>query len=110
MLNKNEQILLLEMLKNGRHNFRMCEIRFKNQNIYRFKSTFFTHMMNLKNKGLVDSRLWKDKSTEKVYSMTFKGYVRANLIALDENNGSVYSSVGNPDIVKIVKMWLTWIG
>jgi len=102
MLTKYEQRFLLETLLKGK-------IKRNDQKIYKTKNGFFFCTKKLKGLNLIDSKLCKN-SSEKIYFLTFKGFVRANFIALDENNGSRYNQVANPDIITVLEGYRKWIG
>jgi len=101
VLTRKQQTLMLEFLLKKK-------IKRKNQNIYRSNSDFYGVMGDLKNKKLIDSQ--KTDQFDKTYFLTFRGFIRANLIALDENNGSRYTNTSNPNIINVLKAWDKWIG
>jgi len=101
VLTRKEQTLMLEFLLKDK-------IRKKTQSIYLSNSEFYGIMKDFKDKGLVKTQ--KTNNSGKIYSLTFQGFIRANLIALDENNGSRYSNLGNPNIINVLRTWKKFIG
>jgi len=88
MLTDKEQLILLELLtheKLSRKEF------IKNTNLFCNDAYFFKKMKKLRTMGLLHgSAFWK---------LTFKGYIRAKLIALDGNNPKDYAKNLKKDVV-----------
>ena len=84
MLTKSEQILLLELLLKKK-------LKKNEQKIYNsFK--FYPKMAKLKEFGLIDCKT--KKGNEKIYFLTYpKGWIRANVIAMDSNNPEEYKGL-----------------
>lgn len=88
MLTKSEQLLLLEI-------FLKKEIKKKDQNIYKSQK-FYKTISKLKNFELVKA---KNNSNECIYSLTFKGWVRADCIAQDKNTPEKYAKLAKTIVV-----------
>ena len=88
MLEKKEQIILLELLFHES----LSRIWFlKNTKLFYSTSDFFQVMAKLKKFNLVYNDGFRvDKNNPKLWHLTLKGQLRAKLIALDKNNPKDY--------------------
>lgn len=100
MLSSNEQLVLLELLRNKKlTKNEFLNKKIKNKRLFCNESRFFKIMAKLKDFGLVNNNFEKigfviDENTKKIkqktWQLTFKGCVRAKLLALDKNNPKDY--------------------
>ena len=88
MLSEPEQIILLELLLHGKLNRNWF---LKNTNFFSNTPDFFKRMAKLKDYGLIMNDGKIDRFKQKDYFLTFKGEIRAKLIALDRNNPKNYT-------------------
>jgi len=88
MLSEKEQIVLLELLFHGNLTRKWF---LKNTDCFYTTTDFFQRMKKLKDFGLVmNDGININKDNSKSWYLTFKGQLRAKLIALDKNNPKDY--------------------
>jgi len=84
MLRIEEQYILLELLRHERlTNKELINIDVRGINVFKDDNDYYTSVRKLERWGLIHG--------SKFWSLTFKGKIRAKLIALDGNNPKDYT-------------------